>query len=288
MLVGIITGCDTNQPDNNGKTAETMPDYKDAFRILAIGNSFSRDAMSFMYDMAVANGADIQGIDITNAYIGGATLSLHATNAKNNIKAYTHQTFKSKGQIIEVENVTLKSMIERNYWDVITLQQASQDTGKPSTYNADIAYLIDYIREHATNPNVVIAWHMTWAYANYSSHQNFPDYGNNQMTMYNAIIDAVKTRIVPNNDFAFVIPAGTAIQNARTIFGETLNWADGYHLNLTGQFIAGAMMLRSITGWDIDIIDEYSPANLTRGAISKINQCVQDAFNYPYGVTIQE
>jgi hypothetical protein len=287
LFIPLIWGCskadDDIEPGNDGY----IPDYKDCFRVLAIGNSFSRDAMTFMYDMAVENGADKQGIDLTNAYIGGCTLAMHAQNAKYDLKAYTRQSFKAKGVITEVDGVSLRSMIERNDWDIITLQQASQDSGKSATYNADIAYLIDYIKQYATNPNVIIGWHMTWAYAPYSNHANFPDYGSNQMTMYNAIINAVRNTIVPDDSFAFVIPAGTAIQNARSTFGETLNWQDGYHLNQVGQFIAGAMWIRTITGWDVDVFDTYAPAGLTRGAISRINKCVQDAFSNPYVVTPQ-
>lgn len=62
---------------------------KDVVRILAIGNSFSEDAIeNYLYDLAQAENIEVI---IGNLYIGGAPLDLHWHNAKENIPAYDYR-----------------------------------------------------------------------------------------------------------------------------------------------------------------------------------------------------
>lgn len=78
---------------------------------------------------------------------------------------------------------------------------------------------------------------MTWAYQADSTHMSFPKYGSNQQTMYECIVKAVQTNVVPNESISVIIPAGTVIQNARTSYlGDTLT-RDGYHLSEFGRLI---------------------------------------------------
>jgi hypothetical protein len=258
------------------------------YRILAIGNSYSRDAMSYIRDMLIKNGVANEDIAIVNAYVGGQSLQGHVSNAKNNTAAYERQSFGINGVLKSTNGEKLLDIIKSNDWDYITLQQVSTDSGRPDTYteNGNLSYLINYIKENATNPNVKIGWHMTWAYAN--SYSGLSGYGN-QMAMYNAIANAVQTKIVPQlapaGDFEFIIPSGTAIQNARTVYNDTLN-SDGTHLTDKGRFIAGAIWLRRIYGKSVDVFNTgYTPAGLSAEDIAKIAQCVQDAFEHPYAVT---
>lgn len=58
-------------------------------RILAIGNSFSQDAIeNYLHQLAEASGK--QTI-IANMYIGGCTLERHYNNARNNTAAYSYR-----------------------------------------------------------------------------------------------------------------------------------------------------------------------------------------------------
>lgn len=73
--------------------------------------------------------------------------------------------------------------------------------------------------------------HKVWTYVQHSSHSDFANYGNDQLTMYHAIVDAVE-RVKELADIKIVVPAGTAIQNGRTsIIGDAFD-RDGYHLDL--------------------------------------------------------
>ena len=93
---------------------------------------------------------------------------------------------------------------------------------------------------------------MTWAYQQNSTHQEFVKYNKNQITMYEAIVEAVKEKVRSNEDISMVIPVGTAIQNARTSFvGDTLT-RDGYHLTYDfGRYVAGLTFVKQLTDLDI-------------------------------------
>ena len=109
---------------------------------------------------------------------------------------------------------------------------------KWESYEPYLGNLISWLRENAPKKNFKLAWHQTWAYSKDSTHKKFPNYGNDQTKMYNAIVDCVKD-LMKEYHFDILIPSGTAIQNARTSsLGDTFN-RDGYHLERTyGRYTA--------------------------------------------------
>ena len=114
-------------------------------------------------------------------------------------------------------------------WDYISFQQASPLSGQYNTYTPYLTELIKYVRQHTINPNVEIIFHITWAYAQNSTHEGFANYGKDQLSMYNAILSTAKKALEDNNIRIFV-PAGTAIQNGRTSSWE-IRSARRFHLN---------------------------------------------------------
>ena len=164
-------------------------------RILSIGNSLSQDAQRWLYQIAKAAG--YEDIIIANLFWMACSLSQHAKNAKEDTgqDQYEYQ-LNTDGEIQYKKGYNIKSSIESEDWDFITLQQVSGDSGKEETYNEDLIYLIDYIKQYAKNQNVKIVWYMTWAYQSDSSHPDFGKYNHNQMNMCNAIVNAVKIRSI--------------------------------------------------------------------------------------------
>ena len=74
----------------------------------------------------------------------------------------------------------------------------------------------------------------------------------------------------------FVIPSGTAIQNARTSsLGDTLT-RDGYHLSVIGRYIAGLTYAYKLTGVSIENI-EYAPYGVTEEVRKICIKSVQNA-----------
>src|SRR5690606_14394819 len=87
-------------------------------RILAIGNSFSQDAVeTYLYELADAEGLKVV---IGNLYIGGASLDLHWQNANQNLAAYSYRKIGLDGNKVTKENTSIATAIADDEWDYIS------------------------------------------------------------------------------------------------------------------------------------------------------------------------
>ena len=217
---------ETPETPDNPETPETPEPEVKTISILAIGNSFSVDAMEYLW--GILDQAGYESITLGNLYIGGCSLETHANNFKNNSASYTYYT-NTTGTWSNTKSYAPLNALKAHDWDIITMQQASGKSGVASTYEPYLSDLMAIVM--ANCPDAELAWHMTWAYQGNSTHKDFPTYGSNQMTMYNAIVSAVNSAVLPKQDIKKVIPSGTAVQNLRTSFiGDKLT-RDGYHMS---------------------------------------------------------
>lgn len=251
-------------------------------KILAIGNSFSVDGMEYLYQ--IAKDAGVEEIVLGNLYKGGCSLAQHYGYAKADSEAYTYYK-NTTGTWVTTSIKRMSQALADEEWDYISLQQASGDSGVVSAYTTFLPRLIEYVRERNTSAELM--WHMTWAYQQDSTHSSFPKYGSNQTKMYEAILGAVNTCIVPNEAFSLIIPSGTAIQNARTSFlGDTIT-RDGYHLDYNiGRYIAGLTWYAAITGAPVDNI-KYNPSvtKISEDMLAVAREAAANAVASPFAVT---
>lgn len=264
-------------------TVKVRKDYSKSFKLLAIGNSFSDDATQYLYDVAKAYG--VQDVIVGNLYVGGCTLSQHKSYAQNNQAVYDYRK-NTTGSIITKPAYRLLDALREEEWDIICLQQASQESGQSATYNSDLTFMLNYIEQNKTNEAAQVAWHMTWAYQQNSTHWAFPVYERDQRVMYESIVNAVKTNVLTNDAFDHVLPVGTAIQNARTSrLGDTLT-RDGYHLTLdTGRMIAALTWFTEITGHDPNALPVSVLPASSASVEDVIKESVSAALRYPFSVT---
>ena len=184
--------------------------------------------------------------------------------------------------------VSLLHGLQDEQWDIITMQQSSPKSGIAESYQPHLDELIAFVNENKTNPDAKLFWHMTWAYQGDSDHKAFADYGCSQDLMYKAIVDATQQKILTNDAFCAVIPAGTAVQNARTsYFGDNLT-KDGYHLNELGKVIASYCWYATLTGRTLDKISINQVPGLALSDSNKevIIESVNSALRTPYAVTV--
>ncbi len=274
------TETETEVPELPDYSAEKQGWNDDGkLKILAIGNSFSDDAMDHVYK--VAYDAGITDITLGKLYIGGCSLATHLAHAKSGNRAYDYKvnttgTWTAKG------NQSIQYAVQSDDWDFITFQQVSGYSGVADTYD-DLVEIIRIVEP--LNPSARLAWHMTWAYQKGSGHADFPKYNKDQMTMYNAIVDAVDKKILTNDHIEIVIPSGTSIQNVRTSFiGDTVT-RDGYHLSLgLGRYIAAMTYVKALTGLSIDN-SVTRPDDVDSYELKAIIECVNNAITTPYAVT---
>ena len=226
-------------------------------KVLAIGNSFSQDAVEqYLYELAHAQG---DSLIIGNAYIGGCSIDRHFDNLKTGKAEYEYRKVIG-GVRSNKKNADLKSIIRDEQWDLITLQQASPLSGILTSY-INLAQLKRLVQSYTTNLHVQFAWHMTWAYAWDYDSKSFEAYGYDQRRMYDAITSAVQ-QVLPAVGIHSVIPSGTAIQLARYRLGDILN-RDGFHLSYTlGRYTAACTWCEFLTGRIVDG-NPYWPETIT-------------------------
>ena len=250
-------------------------------RILAIGNSFSQDAVEqYLHELAEAEG--ISTI-IGNMFIGGCSLERHVKNARDNAPAYAYRKIGTDGKKREKGKMSLEAVLADEDWDYVSLQQASPFSGMYETYEASLPELIEYVKARLPKKTKLML-HQTWAYASTSKHSGFKNYNCNQLNMYQAIADAVK-KAAKANKIKIVIPSGTAIQNARTSFiGDHLN-RDGYHLDVKiGRYTAACTWFERIFKHNV-VGNPYAPEGLDEARKTVAQKAAHAAVKHPYKVT---
>ena len=265
---------------------------KDTLRVLAIGNSFSEDAVEqYLWELGQEAGVEMI---IGNAYRGGWSLAGHWNDARNRA-ADTEYRKVVDGEKTNMGKYTLKGIITDEPWDVITLQQVSQESGQPASYEPGLSLMIGYVTALATD-SVRLGFHQTWAYAQDSEHKGFARYNNNQYMMYQSITTAVKLAMqYHKGDLTFYVPSGTAIQNARTSLLATTKTndnavnreltRDGYHLNYTiGRYIVACTWFEVMTGKSV-VGMKFRPKSMAQGLATIAQRAAHAAVMAPTTVT---
>lgn len=261
--------------------AANIAHVQDTLRLLAIGNSFSADALeNYLYELASTSG---KKIIIGNLYIGGAPIHRHVKNAKENNKKYSYRKIGLDGHTTTTKDVSIADAMQDERWTHISLQQASSFSGQYDKIMESLPQLISYVRTTAPT-GAKIVYHQTWAYQQDSKHKAFVNYDSNQNTMYNAIADATQ-RIAKSGEFAYVVPAGTAIQNARTSSQGDTYTRDGYHLERNfGRFTAACTWYEKLFGLDVRK-NAYKPEKVTELQAQIAKDAAHKAVKKPFKIS---
>ena len=251
-------------------------------RVLAVGNSFSQDAVE-QYLWELADEAGVRMI-IGNAYRGGQGFRSHWIDVTEQNNTFEYRKVVD-GQRTNSPRRSLESIITDEPWQYVTFQQVSQESGLTTTFEPYLTNLIEYAQGLQTNPDAVYGYHQTWAYSHDSTHGGFANYGNRQDVMYDSICAAVQYATAQHPELRFVVPSGTAIQNARTTWlGDNMN-RDGYHLDLKmGRYTAACAWLETITGIS-PVGFSYHPDGMDFLAAHTCQVAAHEAVARPFEVT---
>lgn len=250
-------------------------------KVLAIGNSFSVDAVEQeLHNIVVAGGDEIL---IGNLYIPGCPIDRHFDNIKTDKGEYSYRKIAVDGRCDTIADCPISRALTDEQWDYITFQQASHFSGQYDTF-ANLPALIRMVRK-AVGDKPVFLWHMTWAYSPDSSHGAFKNYGKSQLKMYRAIVDAARQALADNPELKGIIPCGTAIQDARTsALGDDLT-ADGYHLSRTvGRYVASCTWYGVLFGHDV-LGNSYLPPRLNAPQRHLAQKAAEAAIAHPFTIT---
>ncbi len=235
--------------------------------ILSIGNSFSQDAQRYLHSIARADGFDLSSF---NLFIGGCPLSLHYRNMLSEDRAYT---LEMNGQSTRFKVALKEALLNRN-WDVVTIQQVSQESPNYETYQPYLNELMNYVR--LCVPKAKILVHQTWAYEQDSRRLNEELGYSDQMDMFRDLKVAYG-KAAQDIGADGIIPSGEVFQ-ALLASGIEKVHRDTFHASLgLGRYALGLLWYTVLTGRDIDGItfsdfdEEVAPEQI---AIAK--KCVKE------------
>ena len=250
-------------------------------KILAIGNSFSADALEqHFYDLAKAEGIEVI---IGNMYIGGSSLKKHLHNAIDDKPAYSYRKIGVDGKRVVTKDVALSYALADEAWDYVSFQQQSGISGQYETWIESLPQLIEYVKSRLPE-DVVMMIHQTWAYDQTSTHKHFVNYDNDQMVMYNSIMSAVK-KVSKDTGIKMVIPSGTAVQNARTTSLKDTMTRDGYHLHkVYGRYVAACTWFETVFNKSV-IGNSYKPEEMTSEQCLLAQKSAHMAAQRPYKIS---
>ena len=213
--------------------------------VLAIGNSFSQDAMRYLHGIARSQKVDLTAV---NLYIGGCPLSRHYRNMLSGEKAYSLEfNGESTGFFISMK----EALLSRD-WDVVTLQQVSNLAPKYESYQPYITTLASFV--HQLCPKAKLLIHQTWAYEQGSDRLTKELGYADQKQMFDDIKDAYKDAAKAVNA-AGIIPSGAAFQrliekDVGKIHRDTFHASFGL-----GRFTLGLLWYSVLTGKSVENVD---------------------------------
>ncbi|MEZ0218459.1 MAG: DUF4886 domain-containing protein [Rariglobus sp.] len=265
---------------------------RESLKLLAIGNSFSEDATRLLPQVVKAGGKELI---IGRASIGGCPLERHARHLKEaeagdpNGKAYKGATDPKTGQ---KRDMSLPEMLSAQPWDIVTIQQWSQLSFKPETFQPFADELIAAIHKYAPTAEIVV--HETWAYR--EDHDWFKKGdGFTPSKMYAGISSTYKNfadgkgfRVIPVGDalnlarqtprwtyatdpnFDFKNPPAGQLPDQRTSLNVGWKWGknkadepvltlDAIHCNAAGQYLGAAVWYQFL----------FNTSNIPAGFIPK-------------------
>ncbi len=235
----LLVSCEKDDSPNisSGKLDFTLnhslPPNIDTLKILSIGNSFTQDAMWYMPH--ILRKMKINNVRLAHITYTACTLSKHYEFYKTDSACYYFFTNEGLNSNWKMErNYKLRSALKYADWDIIILQQLSNQAGLYSTYEPYLSNLLNNIYKEIKDKDVVFGWHMTWSYATNSDRVGFERYGNNQITMYDSIVKASQ-RVTTDIGIKLILPSGTTLQNLRNtkLTSSPLDFTrDGSHADL--------------------------------------------------------
>lgn len=196
---------------------------KKQVKVLAIGNSFSRDANSCRTKLNEADPSRL--LLVTEANIGGCSLEKHVklaeTYEKNPADAagrpynvsWTGNRPDALKNAPKNSKVSLKELLLADQWEYVTIQQVSHLSDDITTYRPYAKQLCDYIKKYCPKAQIVV--HEVWA-DRVDNARMLPK-KKTQADMYRNLHNAY-WGIAAELGGLKVIPVGDAFQNVRQVW----------------------------------------------------------------------
>lgn len=264
MVLPVLAGCSKKEetPSNTEKPVSTEPaEEAKVLKILTLGHSLAVDTGHMLALVADAEGFD--NLLVGTLYYSGCPLNKHVkylTDDEPAYNLYLSSTETPTAVPTITDAVTMKYALTYEYWDIIIMQGGVFEVAKSETYtNGDIQTIQKYVDEHKLNPLARLAWHMPWVFPvdrdlqltkdNDSYHQNYEAYDHDRSKLYGAMTKCVGDHIMTDETFDFLIPSGTAIENALSSYLEEKDLHRDYaHASDLGMVIGSYVWYCKLAG----------------------------------------
>lgn len=292
-MLSCSKGTTPKEKEKEEEQEEEQEEQKDPLpevvKVLAIGNSFSADAVEQeLYGLFNAAG---QKIIIGDAYIGGCPLEKHASNAQSDAAAYSYRKIVN-GTKTTYADKKLSQILADEQWDFVSLQEGAGFHGFYSdSYNGtthsmepDLLYMINYVKTKC--PKAKLIYHAPWVADEGYTGTKFSYYNFDRTVMYNMIVKSTKEVMTKyKTTFSLVMNVMDAVENAYTHFGKGNMHRDGWHLNYTfGRYTAGCLWYERIMGKSV-VGNTYFPSTIPAEEALVCQTAAHEACEHMYVIT---
>lgn len=274
-------------------------------RLLTVGNSFSANATHYLRDLAKAGGQLLEHHPIV---LPGASLADHWRK----VEAYQKDPHDPRGTYGRQGG--LKDLLERQRWDMVTIQQASRLSHDVNTYRPYAADLAGYIKRYA--PQATLLVHETWEYRSddprFTTRSPKPGEPTSQLAMYQGLRSAYQT--IAGELGARQIPVGDAfhLADSDSVWGYRIDtrfdrksaqppalpdqthslhvgwrWTkrkdgkqeltiDGHHANTAGEYLGACVFYEVLFGESV-VDNPFVPEGLDHDYAQFLRQTAQRA-----------
>ena len=286
--ISLLADEETNQ-STPASVSEDKP-AAHSLKVLMVGNSFSRDAATYLADLAKAGG---KSIVLLNAMNPGCNLAGHVNGINASEKdptspqarMYTHEGSLGGGASLG-GTFSLREALEADKWDIVTIQQASINSFDAKTYEPYAAQLIAYIKKYAPQAEIMV--HETWAYREDDELFKSGSFTSDKMyeqlkAAYTQLAQRYHLRMIPvgdafqaarhtdrwhftpdtTYDYAHPTPGVAPEQKGSLNGGWSWNWnnskfsGDTHHLNDTGKYLGSAVLYEAFFGESVKDVAFY-------------------------------
>ena len=251
-------------------------------RLLTIGNSLSNNMLSALPQLAKAGGKELI---VFPANTSASKLEEHAmkfqqsepgaVNRKPVSPAYRGRIDQRTGQ---KKDFNLGEALQSADWDFVSIQQYSEESYKPESFQPAAGILIDAIHKYA--PHAQVLGYQTWAYPDeYIAKTGFKM---SQAGMFKGIEASYQKLAVESH--ARVVPVGEAFQAARSLPKPIdLNGGDK-HANPAGQFLAAAVFYEILFNENVES-NPYMPNHVSPEDVKALRRIAHEVVAKAAGKT---
>ena len=239
MVVTQTDGIRIEMPTANIKDVTFLQSVTDSvsldrpLRVLVVGNSYAVDATAYLEELVEAAHINRDQLGVYVGVINGGQFSDWTSRYKYGSEVTLQ---KMAGNIVMKDKGSVKELLSQE-WDMIVVLQVSNLSYDWSSFEKTLPELLEIIRENCTNEQVEFAYQIPWGHTESTAETELE--GN---------IECAR-RLTEAFGISHLIPAGTAVQNARN---TTLNTPlymtrDNWHLCMgVGRYVAACTFFESV------------------------------------------